>query len=171
MCRYAGWKSLGYQIFNCLLNFNEWCLLCFHLAKPVRPGNYGTATSPTTSLSMRASEPVTSFSNVLFQREEKPVPQKTNVWVLLSCFFFSCLLLASLPFSSCICCCVLQSWLQHCEIYRHTKLLPTGCGKWLVYLLKTWCCECASSICIPLLGCASMTVNIFSYNFRKQPRH
>ncbi|TTL25874.1 Kinesin heavy chain isoform 5A [Bagarius yarrelli] len=49
------------------------------IAKPVRPGNYGTVTSPTTSLSIRASEPVTSFSNVLFQREEKPVPQKTNV--------------------------------------------------------------------------------------------
>ncbi|GAA6088820.1 kinesin family member 5Aa [Tachysurus ichikawai] len=49
------------------------------IAKPVRPGNYGTVTSPTTSLSMRASEPATSFSNVLFQREEKPVPQKTNV--------------------------------------------------------------------------------------------
>lgn len=54
-------------------------MLCFCLAKPVRPGNYGTATSPTTSLSMRASEPATSFSNVLFQREVKPVPQKTNV--------------------------------------------------------------------------------------------
>ncbi|XP_036434537.1 kinesin family member 5Aa isoform X1 [Colossoma macropomum] len=48
------------------------------IAKPVRAGHYAAVTSPTTSVSVRASDPVTSFSNILFQREEKPVHQKTN---------------------------------------------------------------------------------------------
>uniref|UniRef100_A0A4W4G1G3 Kinesin motor domain-containing protein n=1 Tax=Electrophorus electricus TaxID=8005 RepID=A0A4W4G1G3_ELEEL len=48
------------------------------IAKPVRPGHYTAVTSPTTSLSMRPSESATSYSNILFQREDKPIPQKTS---------------------------------------------------------------------------------------------
>ncbi|XP_016400041.1 kinesin heavy chain-like isoform X2 [Sinocyclocheilus rhinocerous] len=50
------------------------------IAKPVRPGHHVAATSPSSFsyTSTRASKPATSYSNTLFQQEEKAALQKTN---------------------------------------------------------------------------------------------
>ncbi|XP_057192433.1 kinesin family member 5Aa isoform X1 [Triplophysa rosa] len=48
------------------------------IAKPVRPGHHVTATSPTSFTSTRSTKPITSYSNALFQQDEKPALQKTN---------------------------------------------------------------------------------------------